>query len=53
MDKKLVYYLMVGAVIAMAALGVSASFEFVLFTTLVGPAVLLLAFAILRHNARV
>ena len=52
MDKKLVSYFVAGAVIAVASLGVSASLEVVLFATLVGPAVLLLTVAVLRHNAR-
>ena len=50
MDKKLLSYFITGAVIAMAALRLGASFEVVLLASLIGPAVLLLAVTILRQN---
>ena len=52
MGKNLLYYFVAGTVIAMVAQGLGASFVFVLFASAIGPAVLLLAVAILRYNGR-
>lgn len=52
MGKNLLYYFVAGTVIAMAAQGLGAGFVVVLFASIIGPAVLLLAVAILRYNGR-
>ena len=49
--KNLLYYFVAGTVIAMVEQGLGASFGVVLFASSIGPAVLLLAVAILRYNA--
>ena len=50
MGKNLLYYFVVGTVIAIAAQGLGASFVVVFFASAIGPAVLLLAVAILRYR---
>ena len=52
MGKNLLYYFVAGTVIAMVAKGLGASFEVIFFASSIGPAVLLLAVAILRYNIR-
>ena len=52
MGKNLLYYFVAGTIIAMVAQGFGASIVVVLFASSIGPAVLLLAVAILRYNGR-
>ena len=52
MGKNLLYYFVAGTVIALVAQRLGANFGVVFFTSAIGPAVLLLAVAILRYNHR-
>ena len=53
MGKNLLYYSVVGTLIALAAQGLGANFVVVLAASTIGPAVLLLAVAILRYNGKI
>ena len=52
MGKNLLYYFVAGTLIALAAQGLGANFVVVLDASTIGPAVLLLAVAILRYNGQ-
>ena len=50
--KNLLYYFVAGTLIALVAQGLGANFVVVLAASMIGPAVLLLAVAILRYNGQ-
>ncbi len=52
MGKNLLYYFVAGTLIALVAQGVGANFVVVLAASTIGPALLLLAVAILRYNGQ-
>ncbi|MCH8974664.1 MAG: hypothetical protein IH869_06275 [Chloroflexi bacterium] len=52
MGKNLLYYFVAGTLIALVAQGLGANFVVVLAASMIGPAVLLLAVAILRYNGQ-
>ena len=52
MGKNLLFYFVAGTLIAMAAQALGANFVVVLVASSIGPAVLLLAVAILRYNGQ-